>query len=77
MAFTGGSWHFEYSVSREELAAGTESLVRYQESKRPGRPRLVRTLLTSTLLFAPFVIFIGMTYIDDFLRWLSREWEGA
>jgi hypothetical protein len=77
VTFTDGSWHFEYSVSREELAAGTESLVRHQESKRPGRPRLVRTLLTSTLLFAPFVIFIAMTYIDDFLSWLSDEWEGS
>lgn len=77
MAFMGGSWHFEYSVSREELAAGTELLVRYRESKRPARPRLVKALLTSSLLFAPFVIFIAMTYIDDFLRWLSDEWRGS
>ncbi|MDQ0132301.1 hypothetical protein J2T08_000202 [Neorhizobium galegae] len=77
MTFTGGSWRFEYSVSREELAAGTELLVRYRENNRQVRPRLVKALLTSTLLFAPFLIFIAMTYVDDFLRWLSDEWQGS
>lgn len=75
MTFTGGSWHFEYSVSREELAAGTELLLRYRESRQRRPRRLARALLTSTLLFVPFLIFIAMTYLDDFLKWLSDEWR--
>ncbi|WP_117192899.1 hypothetical protein [Rhizobium terrae] len=77
MTFTGGSWHFEYSISREELAAGTELLARYGESKRRAWPRLVKALLTSSLLFVPFLVLIAMTYIDDFLRWLSEEWQAS
>lgn len=77
MTFTGGSWHFEYSISREELAAGTELLARYGESKRRASPRLVKALLTSTLLFVPFLFLIAMTYVDDFLRWLSQEWQAS
>jgi len=77
VTFTGGSWHFEYSVSREELAAGTELLLRYRESRQRRPRRLARALLTSTLLFVPFLVFVAMTYLDDFLRWLSDEWRAS
>ncbi|MDR6816247.1 hypothetical protein J2X76_001401 [Neorhizobium sp. 2083] len=77
MTFTGGSWHFGYSVSREELAAGTELLAQYRESRQRRPRRLARALLTSSLLFVPFLVFVAMTYLDDFLRWLSDEWRAS
>ena len=79
MTFTGGSWRFEYSVSREELMAGTELLARYQSSRRQVRPRpsgrIARIVLTWSLLFVPLLVFIAFTYVDDFLRCLKGEWQ--